>query len=97
MVVTVVFVLQRELLASQRERWQKVLLQAFKESKIVMAHSNQKSWRISLYPYLCILDNKEYVDAMLQVSASSSTSGFHPRASLLAVLTLTFKFRIQGF
>ncbi|XP_031430295.1 DNA-directed RNA polymerase, mitochondrial isoform X1 [Clupea harengus] len=73
--VTPHMIKMRELLASQRERWQKVLLQAFKESKIVMAHSNQKSWRISLYPYLCILDNKEYVDAMLQCVTNMQPSG----------------------
>ncbi|KAL2089920.1 hypothetical protein ACEWY4_014608 [Coilia grayii] len=65
----------RELLASQREHWQKSLLKALRESKMVMSHGGSKSWKINLYPYLCILDDKEYVDAMLQCLANLPPSG----------------------
>ncbi|XP_048108614.1 DNA-directed RNA polymerase, mitochondrial isoform X2 [Alosa alosa] len=73
--VTPHMVKMRELLASQRERWAKALLQVFRESKMVMAHSHQKSGKISLYLYLCILEDKEYVDAMLQCLTNLPPSG----------------------
>lgn len=65
----------RELLAQQREQWHKALLQALRESKMILAQSNQKSNRSLLYPYLCILDDKEYVDAMLQCLTTLPPSG----------------------
>ncbi|KPP62268.1 hypothetical protein Z043_119557, partial [Scleropages formosus] len=59
----------RELLEGVRSRWQKDLLQALKDSKVILAHSGKKSGKMNLYPYLCLLDDQEYVDIMLQVRA----------------------------
>uniref|UniRef100_A0A8C9TYU4 DNA-directed RNA polymerase n=1 Tax=Scleropages formosus TaxID=113540 RepID=A0A8C9TYU4_SCLFO len=56
----------RELLEGVRSRWQKDLLQALKDSKVILAHSGKKSGKMNLYPYLCLLDDQEYVDIMLQ-------------------------------
>uniref|UniRef100_A0AAY4CEM7 DNA-directed RNA polymerase n=1 Tax=Denticeps clupeoides TaxID=299321 RepID=A0AAY4CEM7_9TELE len=66
---------QRELLASQRVHWRKALLQALKDSKLILSTSNQKTWRMNLYPYLCLLDNHEYVDIMLQGLSNLQPSG----------------------
>ncbi|XP_028857359.1 DNA-directed RNA polymerase, mitochondrial isoform X2 [Denticeps clupeoides] len=65
----------RELLASQRVHWRKALLQALKDSKLILSTSNQKTWRMNLYPYLCLLDNHEYVDIMLQGLSNLQPSG----------------------
>nr|XP_023700034.1 DNA-directed RNA polymerase, mitochondrial isoform X1 [Paramormyrops kingsleyae] len=56
----------RELLEVLRSHWCKALLQALKEAKVILGHSSQKSGKMNLYPYLCLLDNDEYVDIMLQ-------------------------------
>lgn len=58
---------QRELLAEQRAKWQKILLQAFRESKMILANTSMKDYRLNLYPYLCLLKDGEYVDIMIQV------------------------------
>lgn len=63
----VVLSFQRELLAEQRIQWQKILLQALRESKMILAKSNTRDYRLNLYPYLCLLEDKEYVDIMIQV------------------------------
>ncbi|MBN3303172.1 RPOM protein, partial [Amia calva] len=56
----------RELLGLLRTQWHPVLLQAFRDSKLVLANNGQKSWKMNLYPYLCLLEEHEYVDIMLQ-------------------------------
>lgn len=58
---------QRELLAEQHAQWKKILLQALKESKMILANSSIKDYRLNLYPYLCLLEDREYVDIMMQV------------------------------
>lgn len=63
---------QRELLAEQRAQWQKILLQALRESKMILAQTNTKDYRLKLYPYLCLLEDCEYVDIMIQVTASET-------------------------
>ncbi|XP_063057462.1 DNA-directed RNA polymerase, mitochondrial [Engraulis encrasicolus] len=73
--VTPLMAKMRDLLASQKEHWRTSLLKALRESKMVMSHSDSKSWKINLYPYLRILDDKEYVDAMLQCMANLPPSG----------------------
>lgn len=64
---------QRELLADQRAQWQKILLQALRESKMILANTstNTKDYRLNLYPYLCLLKDSEYVDIMIQVIQSA--------------------------
>lgn len=58
---------QRELLADQRVQWRKILLQALRESKMILANTNTKDYRLNLYPHLCLLEDSEYVDIMIQV------------------------------
>ncbi|KAK1157113.1 DNA-directed RNA polymerase, mitochondrial isoform X1 [Acipenser oxyrinchus oxyrinchus] len=65
----------RELLAQLRSHWHQSLLQAFRESKMHLGSSGQKSWRMNLYPYLCLLEDKEYVDIMLQAVTSLPPTG----------------------
>lgn len=64
---------QRKLLADQRAQWQKILLQALRESKMILANTNKKEYRLNLYPYLCLLKDSEYVDIMIQVIQSTCT------------------------
>ncbi|XP_067414975.1 DNA-directed RNA polymerase, mitochondrial [Emydura macquarii macquarii] len=54
----------RELLTALRSEWCKPLLQALRESKIRL--ENRKSCPTNLYPYLCLLEDEDYVDIMLQ-------------------------------
>uniref|UniRef100_A0A8C6PWT2 DNA-directed RNA polymerase n=1 Tax=Nothobranchius furzeri TaxID=105023 RepID=A0A8C6PWT2_NOTFU len=72
---------QRGLLAEQRAQWQKILLQALRESKMILAETNTKNYRPNLYPYLCLLEDREYVDIMIQ-----SVSNMPPSGELLKVL-----------
>ncbi|XP_042273107.1 DNA-directed RNA polymerase, mitochondrial [Thunnus maccoyii] len=65
----------RELLAEQRAHWQKILLQALRESKMILAKTNSKDYRLNLYPYLCLLKDREYVDIMIQSVANLPPSG----------------------
>ena len=60
-------VFQRELLAEHRAQWQKILLQALRESKVILANTSTKDYKLNLYPYLCLLEDREYVDIMIQV------------------------------
>lgn len=64
---------QRKLLADQRAQWQKILLQALRESKMILANTNKKEYRLNLYPYLCLLKDSEYIDIMIQVIQSTRT------------------------
>lgn len=63
----VVSTFQRELLGDQRAQWQKILLQAFRDSKMILANTSTKDYRLNLYPYLCLLKDGEYIDIMIQV------------------------------
>uniref|UniRef100_UPI0037E77CFC DNA-directed RNA polymerase, mitochondrial n=1 Tax=Semicossyphus pulcher TaxID=241346 RepID=UPI0037E77CFC len=65
----------RELLAKQQEQWQKILLQALKESKMILANTNTRNFRLNLYPFLCLLEDREYVDIMIQSVANMPPSG----------------------
>uniref|UniRef100_A0A667WWS5 DNA-directed RNA polymerase n=1 Tax=Myripristis murdjan TaxID=586833 RepID=A0A667WWS5_9TELE len=65
----------RELLAEHRSQWQKTLLQALRESKMILAKTNTKDYRLNLYPYLCLLEDREYVDIMIQSVSSLPPSG----------------------
>ncbi|CAG5864809.1 unnamed protein product [Menidia menidia] len=65
----------RGLLAEQRAQWQKILLQALRESKMILANTNSKDYRLNLYPYLCLLEDREYVDIMIQSVANLPPSG----------------------
>ncbi|KAG8003580.1 DNA-directed RNA polymerase [Nibea albiflora] len=65
----------RELLADQRARWQNILLQALRESKMILANTNTKDYRLNLYPYLCLLQDSDYVDIMIQSVANLPPTG----------------------
>ncbi|XP_043078990.1 DNA-directed RNA polymerase, mitochondrial [Puntigrus tetrazona] len=65
----------RELLATQHKHWEKALLQALKEKKRILSSNGQKSWSTCIYPYLCILDDQDYVNIMLQGLDKLSPSG----------------------
>uniref|UniRef100_A0A6Q2YNN7 DNA-directed RNA polymerase n=1 Tax=Esox lucius TaxID=8010 RepID=A0A6Q2YNN7_ESOLU len=73
--VTPHMVKMRDLLAEQRKVWHKTLVKALRESKAIMASSTQKVVRFSLYPYLCLMDEKEYADIMIQSLANLPPSG----------------------
>lgn len=60
---------QRALLADQRAQWHKTLLQVLRESKMILANTNTKEYRLNVYPYLCLLEDPEYVDIMIQVTS----------------------------
>lgn len=64
---------QRKLLADQRAQWQKILLQALRDSKMILANTNKMEYKLNLYPYLCLLKDREYVDIMIQVIQSTRT------------------------
>lgn len=65
----------RELLAEQRAQWHKVLLQVLRENKMILTKTNTKDYKLNLYPYLCLLEDKEYVDIMIQSVANLPPSG----------------------
>ncbi|KAK7889631.1 hypothetical protein WMY93_025191 [Mugilogobius chulae] len=51
------------------------LLQALKENKMILSNTNSRDYRLNLYPYLCLLDDSEYVDIMVQSVANMPPSG----------------------
>ncbi|XP_048470095.1 DNA-directed RNA polymerase, mitochondrial isoform X2 [Rhincodon typus] len=65
----------RNRLADLRAKWKKSLLQAFRECKFHLAGDRSCSWKMNLYPYLCLLDDKEYVDIMVQCIANIPPNG----------------------
>ncbi|XP_068012301.1 DNA-directed RNA polymerase, mitochondrial [Melanerpes formicivorus] len=65
----------RKLLASLRRQWQDSILQALQHSKHQMAKFRKGSGHNLLYPYLCLLPEKEYVSIMLQILSSLSPQG----------------------
>ncbi|GCC30583.1 hypothetical protein chiPu_0009034 [Chiloscyllium punctatum] len=65
----------RNRVADLRAKWHKSLLQAFREFKFHLAGDRSCSWKMNLYPYLCLLDDKEYVDIMIQSIANIPPNG----------------------
>ncbi|KAJ0065116.1 hypothetical protein NL108_005600, partial [Boleophthalmus pectinirostris] len=65
----------RKLLSELRTHWHKTLLQALKENKMILANTNSKGYRLNIYPYLCLLDDSDYVDIMVQSVANMPPSG----------------------
>ncbi|KAM4549447.1 DNA-directed RNA polymerase, mitochondrial isoform 2-T2 [Odontesthes bonariensis] len=65
----------RELLAEHRAQWQKILLQALREGKMILANTSTKDYKLNLYPHLCLLEDREYVDIMIQSVANLPPSG----------------------
>ncbi|KAM8940293.1 DNA-directed RNA polymerase, mitochondrial [Pelodytes ibericus] len=56
----------RALLGSLRTQWEKDLQQALQHSKKHLEEMSRKIRRISLYPYLCVLGEDEYVQIMME-------------------------------
>uniref|UniRef100_A0A8C6T0L7 DNA-directed RNA polymerase n=1 Tax=Neogobius melanostomus TaxID=47308 RepID=A0A8C6T0L7_9GOBI len=65
----------RKLLSELRAQWHKTLLQAFKEKKMILFKTSSKNLRSNLYPYICLLNDSEYVDIMLQSVTKMPLSG----------------------
>ncbi|XP_060797384.1 DNA-directed RNA polymerase, mitochondrial [Neoarius graeffei] len=65
----------RKLLAEQRSHWRKALLQALRDSRMILSSSNQRNWKISIYPFLCVLPDEDYVNIMLQGLTNLPPSG----------------------
>ncbi|XP_067272004.1 DNA-directed RNA polymerase, mitochondrial [Pseudorasbora parva] len=65
----------RELLATQRKHWEKALLQALREKKRTLSNNSQRSLSTCIYPFLCILEDQDYVNIMLQSLDKLSPSG----------------------
>uniref|UniRef100_A0A8C7DMB6 DNA-directed RNA polymerase n=1 Tax=Oncorhynchus kisutch TaxID=8019 RepID=A0A8C7DMB6_ONCKI len=63
------------LLAEQRMVWHKALVGALRESNMILASITPKAVRLSLYPYLCLMDQKDYVDIMIQSLSNLPPSG----------------------
>uniref|UniRef100_A0A8C8EGB1 DNA-directed RNA polymerase n=1 Tax=Oncorhynchus tshawytscha TaxID=74940 RepID=A0A8C8EGB1_ONCTS len=67
--------LTQALLAEQRMVWHKALVGALRESNMILASITPKAVRLSLYPYLCLMDQKDYVDIMIQSLSNLPPSG----------------------
>ncbi|XP_056460639.1 DNA-directed RNA polymerase, mitochondrial isoform X1 [Gadus chalcogrammus] len=65
----------RTLLDELRSQWRKTLLAALKERKMILASTKSRDYKLNLYPYLCLLDDKEYVDIMIQSVSNLPLSG----------------------
>ncbi|XP_037106422.1 DNA-directed RNA polymerase, mitochondrial [Syngnathus acus] len=65
----------RALFLEQRVHWRKALLQAFREGKMILGKTNTKDFRLNLYPYLCLLEDNDYVDIMIQSFSTMPPSG----------------------
>lgn len=63
------FLVQRKQLAALRAQWRGAILQALQKAKHNMSQKRTMSGYNSLYPYLCLLPDEEYVDIMMQVGA----------------------------
>lgn len=62
--------LQRRALWRLRAQWQETLCQALQEARANEAHAAYEC-RPSVYPFLCLLTDKEWAQLMLQVGAGS--------------------------
>ncbi|KAM5192630.1 DNA-directed RNA polymerase, mitochondrial isoform 2-T2 [Mantella aurantiaca] len=56
----------RAVLASLRSNWEEALRHALQDSKRQLAEIHMKTRRINMYPYLCLLEDEQYVEIMLQ-------------------------------
>ncbi|XP_077331751.1 DNA-directed RNA polymerase, mitochondrial isoform X2 [Lithobates pipiens] len=65
----------RAVLDSLRSVWGKTLLHALQDSKSQLAEISKKTRRINIYPYLCLLEDKQYVELMLQVLTKLPPTG----------------------
>ncbi|NXI65797.1 RPOM protein, partial [Anseranas semipalmata] len=71
----------RKQLATLRSQWRSAILQALQKSKHNISQVKTMSGYNSLYPYLCLLPDEEYVGIMMQILNTLS-----PQGESLAVL-----------
>ncbi|NXG57642.1 RPOM protein, partial [Hemiprocne comata] len=71
----------RKLLGTLRSRWHSSMLQALQKSKHSMSKLRMAPGYNTLYPYLCLLPDEEYVAIMMQILNTLS-----PQGESLAVL-----------
>ncbi|XP_061457097.1 DNA-directed RNA polymerase, mitochondrial [Rhineura floridana] len=69
----------RKTLSMLRSRWRESLVQSLRESKLHL--DQRKSGPLSLYPFLCVLKDNEYVDIVLR-----SISTLPPQGESLVVI-----------
>ncbi|XP_068517442.1 DNA-directed RNA polymerase, mitochondrial isoform X2 [Anas acuta] len=65
----------RKQLAALRAQWRGAILQALQKAKHNMSQKRTMSGYNSLYPYLCLLPDEEYVDIMMQILNTLSPQG----------------------
>ncbi|KAM4708014.1 DNA-directed RNA polymerase, mitochondrial [Discoglossus pictus] len=65
----------RALLDTLRSNWEKALLNALRDSKNHLERISRKSRKMNLYPFLCLLEEEQYVDIMLQSLTSMPPTG----------------------
>ncbi|KFP31270.1 hypothetical protein N325_03971, partial [Colius striatus] len=65
----------RKVLDTLRSQWHSSIFQALRKSRSNMPKLKTMSGHISLYPYLCLLPDEEYVGIMLQVLNTLSPQG----------------------
>ncbi|CAI9552467.1 unnamed protein product [Staurois parvus] len=65
----------RAVLASLRSVWGKTLLRALQDSKSQLAEISKRTLRINIYPYLCLLEDEQYVEIMLQTLTQLPPAG----------------------
>ncbi|KAJ7993063.1 hypothetical protein DPEC_G00268550 [Dallia pectoralis] len=78
----------RNLLTKQRRVWHKTLVGALREKKATMASTSN---RLCQYPYLGLLDDKDYADIMIQ-----SLSEMPPSGESLQVLAKNLGIRVYN-
>ncbi|XP_063770549.1 DNA-directed RNA polymerase, mitochondrial isoform X2 [Pseudophryne corroboree] len=62
-------------LAALRSGWKKALCHALSDSKKHLTEISKKSSRLNLYPYLCLLEDEQYVDVLLQTLSKIPPAG----------------------
>ncbi|XP_040178012.1 DNA-directed RNA polymerase, mitochondrial [Rana temporaria] len=65
----------RAVLASLRSVWGKTLLHSLQDSKSQLAEISKRTRRINIYPYLCLLEDEQYVEIMLQALTRLQPTG----------------------
>ncbi|XP_076009563.1 DNA-directed RNA polymerase, mitochondrial [Genypterus blacodes] len=74
--VTATMAKMRDLLAEQRAQWEKVLFDALGEARITLSKiSTRELTGCNLYPFLCLLDDRDYVDIMIQSLSTMPPTG----------------------
>ncbi|KAI8507836.1 hypothetical protein Bbelb_140760 [Branchiostoma belcheri] len=65
----------RELLQTHKTMWETGLLQAFRTLKKQMDRQSKAKGQVNIYPFLCVLEEQEYVDMMVQAICLVAVTG----------------------